>query len=360
MGKQCPRAGHKGGPSLVCRGASLGASEGVLGVLPGLYRVVIDKKGIEKTKARQRVGVGRAAFELHPRHIASPHEYAPAFPRKGNGPVLRADWGVAGWLCRIACKLLPLPRPGPRKKTPRRSPQPARDFGAERGGQGQASRAQEQVLAGPRWVLSESRHSAPVRTRPVAARRRTARQASRPPSAGSWPAWPGGSAGSRHRRERLQVEWNSPASAGRRALPHSRQAGARDGHRLACSAPLPRPERPPRTRDALGRFEQYPLRGIQVPLNKESPPQFDFLGDIGIRSGQRDHSTRLPVARRLASAPPNPVASAATSWKAAEKDAFCGHRGITVHQIGLTPGGNRRQLENQRLTCLALPRLESV
>jgi hypothetical protein len=48
----------------------------------------------------------------------------------------------------------------------------------------------------------------------------------------------------------------------------------------------------------LAHLEQYPLCGIQVPLQEESPSQFDFLGDIGLRCDQRLYSTRLSISRR--------------------------------------------------------------
>ena len=48
----------------------------------------------------------------------------------------------------------------------------------------------------------------------------------------------------------------------------------------------------------LTHLEQYPLCGVQVPLQEESPPQFDFLGDIGLRCDQRLYSTRLRISRR--------------------------------------------------------------
>jgi hypothetical protein len=52
----------------------------------------------------------------------------------------------------------------------------------------------------------------------------------------------------------------------------------------------------------LAHLEQHPLRGVQVPLKEESPSQFDFLGDIGVRCDQRTHSTRLTFTSRLTTA----------------------------------------------------------
>jgi hypothetical protein len=89
--------------------------------------------------------------------------------------------------------------------------------------------------------------------------------------------------------------------------------------RSTVIAPLAKHHRQdPKSLRALGLLladlEKYPLRGIQVPLNEESPPQFDFLGDVGVRGDQRDHSTRLPIVRRLTSAPGGNVSAGALYW----------------------------------------------
>ena len=74
MGKQGPRAGHKGSPFLVDLGARLGAPESILGILLCFDCVVVHKEGIEEPEPCQRIGVGGATLERHPSHVAGAHE----------------------------------------------------------------------------------------------------------------------------------------------------------------------------------------------------------------------------------------------------------------------------------------------